>query len=57
MVREQLPEVPAQNIIGEPARRDLAAAVGLAMMHLAHASESEDEPVAILVGRQLYGSG
>jgi len=50
MVREQLPEVPAQNIIGEPARRDLAPAVGLAMTHLAHASDSEDEPIAILWG-------
>lgn len=50
MVREQLPEVPAQNIIGEPARRDLAPAVGLAMIHLARASESEDEPIAILWG-------
>lgn len=50
MVQEQLPEVPAQNIIGEPERRDLAPAVGLAMMHLAHASESEDEPIAILWG-------
>ncbi len=50
MVREQLPDVPAKNIIGEPARRDLAPAVGLAMMHLAHASESEDEPIAILWG-------
>jgi mannose-1-phosphate guanylyltransferase len=50
LVREQLPELPAENVIGEPARRDLAPAVGLAMMHLAHASESEDEPIAILWG-------
>ena len=50
MVREQLPELPASNIIGEPARRDLAPAVGLAMMHLAHASDSADEPIAILWG-------
>ncbi|MBE2221480.1 MAG: mannose-1-phosphate guanylyltransferase [Anaerolineae bacterium] len=50
LVRDQLPELPAQNIIGEPARRDLAPAVGLAMMHLAHASEAEDEPIAILWG-------
>ena len=50
LVREQLPELPAGNVIGEPARRDLAAAVGLAMMHLAHASDSDEEPVAILWG-------
>ena len=31
MIREQLPELPASNVIGEPARRDLAAAVGLAL--------------------------
>jgi len=29
-VREQLPEIPNENIIGEPLRRDTAAAVGLA---------------------------
>jgi len=30
MVREQLPELPVENIIGEPMRRDTAAAVALA---------------------------
>ncbi len=30
IVREQLPEIPAENVIGEPRRRDTAAAVGLA---------------------------
>ncbi len=30
MVKEQLPEIPIENIIGEPMRRDTAAAVGLA---------------------------
>jgi mannose-1-phosphate guanylyltransferase len=29
LVREQLPQVPAENIIGEPARRDTAGAVAL----------------------------
>jgi mannose-1-phosphate guanylyltransferase len=29
LVREQLPEIPAENIIGEPMRRDTAAAVCL----------------------------
>ena len=30
MVKDQLPEIPPENIIGEPMRRDTAAAVGLA---------------------------
>ena len=50
LVRAQLPELPPQNIIGEPARRDLAPAVGLAMMHLSRASDSDEEPLAILWG-------
>jgi mannose-1-phosphate guanylyltransferase len=53
LVQEQLPHLPASNIIGEPARRDLAAAVGLALIHLAHGTEAgqlKDEPVAILWG-------
>lgn len=29
LVREQLPEIPAENVIGEPLRRDTAAAVAL----------------------------
>lgn len=49
IIREQLPDVPAENVIGEPTRRDLAAAVGLAMVHLARNSEP-DEPVGILWG-------
>ncbi len=53
MIRKQLPELPPDNVIGEPTRRDLAAAVGLAMAHLAHATPQEaqeNEPVAILWG-------
>jgi mannose-1-phosphate guanylyltransferase len=50
LVRAQLPMLPPENIIGEPARRDLAAAVGLAMVHLARKTESDDEAVAILWG-------
>lgn len=46
IVREQLPGVPAANILIEPTRRDLGPAVGLAMAHLAR--RGEDEPVAIL---------
>lgn len=54
MIREQLPALPPQNIIGEPERRDLAAAVGLAMAHLFVAARESgadrSEPVAILWG-------
>ncbi len=32
LVREQLPELPAANVIGEPLRRDTAAAVALAAL-------------------------
>jgi mannose-1-phosphate guanylyltransferase len=46
IVQKQLPELPASNIITEPARRDLGPAVGLAMAHLA--AHGENEPVAIL---------
>jgi mannose-1-phosphate guanylyltransferase len=48
LAAEQLPDIPAANLIGEPARRDLAAAVGLAMCHVAR--RDEDAPVAILWG-------
>ena len=49
IIRDQLPDIPADNVIGEPTRRDLAAAVGLAMAHLAKKG-SADEPVGILWG-------
>ncbi len=53
MVREQLPDLPPQNIIGEPMRRDLAAAVGLAIVHLSKATGEgalDKEEIAILWG-------
>lgn len=50
IIRRQLPDLPPENVIGEPERRDLAPAVGLAMAHLAHHNEDPDEPVAILWG-------
>jgi mannose-1-phosphate guanylyltransferase len=51
LVRSQLPQLPREQIIGEPDRRDLAAAVGLAMTHVAKSDPSAiDEPVAILWG-------
>lgn len=53
MVQNQLPQLPMSNIIGEPARRDLAPAVGLSLAHLAQgtaADKLDDEPIAILWG-------
>jgi mannose-1-phosphate guanylyltransferase len=52
IIAGQLPQLPPQNLIGEPARRDLAAAVGLAMIHLAASPTDrlQEEPVAILWG-------
>ena len=49
IIRQQLPELPAENLIGEPTRRDLAPAVGLAMAHVAQQADPA-EPVAILWG-------
>ncbi|MFZ0548255.1 MAG: sugar phosphate nucleotidyltransferase [Candidatus Promineifilaceae bacterium] len=49
IIRRQLPELPESNFIGEPVRRDLAAAVGLAVTHLV-ARFSSDEPIAIMWG-------
>ena len=49
IIARQLPGLPATNLIGEPTRRDLAAAVGLAMIHLSRVA-APGEPVAILWG-------
>ena len=49
ILREQLPELPEESFIGEPERRDLAAAVGLALSYVAH-RHGADETVAILWG-------
>lgn len=52
LIQAQLPDLPAANLIGEPARRDLAAAVGLAIVHLSRAAAADlgDETMAILWG-------
>lgn len=50
LVQAQLPQIPSQNIISEPMRRDLAAAVGLAVTHLGKAADNPKEPIAILWG-------
>lgn len=46
VVREQIPGLPAENIIIEPARRDLAAAVCLAVLTLQ--KQSASGPMALL---------
>lgn len=46
IVRRQLPEVPFENIIGEPQMRDVGPAVGLMASILA--KKFSDEPMAIL---------
>lgn len=46
IIKSQLPNIPEENIILEPAKRDLAAAVGLAFYTLK--KKGIDEPVAIL---------
>lgn len=46
LVLQQLPDLDPSHLIGEPTRRDLGAAVGLALAHVA--AQGEDEPVAIL---------
>jgi mannose-1-phosphate guanylyltransferase len=40
IVGEQVPQIPADHIMTEPARRDLAAAVGLALFRLKARGES-----------------
>ena len=49
IIAKQLPMLPKQNLIGEPTRRDLAAAVGLALAHIGKSADP-DEPVGILWG-------
>lgn len=46
LVREQLPELPIDHVIGEPAMRDVGPAVGLLTAILAQ--DDPNEPVAIL---------
>lgn len=49
ILSNQLPGLPADHLIGEPARRDLAAAVGLAATHLLH-HFGADQTMAIVWG-------
>ena len=51
MVREQLPDLPAENIVGEPAARGSAAAIGLAAIHLQ--KRDPDAVMAVLTADHL----
>jgi mannose-1-phosphate guanylyltransferase len=46
IIRKQLPQIPAENIIGEPEKKDVGPAVGLMMGLLAR--KDKDEPVLIM---------
>lgn len=46
IVRQQLPEIPHENVIGEPEMRDVGPAVGLMVSILA--KKYADEPIVIL---------
>lgn len=46
IIRKQLPQIPAENVIGEPCRRDVGAAV--AFIFGLFAKEFPDEPVLIM---------
>lgn len=54
IIKAQLPEVPTQNIIGEPEMRDVAAAVGYLMAILAKSDPTG--PVAILWSDHLMSN-
>jgi mannose-1-phosphate guanylyltransferase len=50
-VREQLPALPAENVVGEPAARGSAAAIGLAAIHLQ--KRDPDAVMAVLTADHL----
>ena len=54
VIQKQLPQIPANNIICEPASRDVGPAVGLAVTHLFHLFPNET--MAILWGDHLIQS-
>ena len=47
LVAEQIPEIPKENIIGEPVKRDVGPAVALSMAYIQE-KVGKDEPVIIL---------
>ncbi|MDP6359524.1 MAG: sugar phosphate nucleotidyltransferase, partial [Planctomycetota bacterium] len=48
MTREQLPELPPENIIAEPQARNTAAAVGLGAIHVKARSEDTDATMLVV---------
>ncbi len=52
-VRAQLPDVPAENIVGEPAARGSAAAIGLGAIHLLN--RDPDAVMTVLTADHLIG--
>lgn len=53
--REALPDLPPEQIVGEPVGRDTAAACALATELVARRAGSPDTPMAILTADQLMG--
>lgn len=53
LVREQLPELPAQNVVGEPERKDTAAAIALAAVLVER--RFGDVVTAVLTSDHLIG--
>jgi mannose-1-phosphate guanylyltransferase len=53
LVAEQLPDLPGLNIVGEPCRRDTAAAVALAGILVEH--RFGDVPMAVLTADHVIG--
>jgi mannose-1-phosphate guanylyltransferase len=51
MVRRELPELPKENLIVEPCRRDTAAAIGYALLHLAR---RDPEATFVTVNSDAY---
>jgi mannose-1-phosphate guanylyltransferase len=56
ILKEQIPNLPEENFISEPARRDLAAAVGLSVIHLAHRYDLSDR-IGIVWGDNYMTKG
>ena len=54
--REALPDLPPEQIVGEPVGRDTAAACALATELVAHRAGTPDAPLAILTADQLMGN-
>ena len=56
LIKNTFPSIPVNNILTEPLRRDLGAAVGLAMVKLRKIG-SENEPVTILWSDNFPANG